>query len=434
MARKHSERAHAQWSASSTERNWLCPGNIALNLDAVKPPESKAAAWGTACHQIAEKMLKGETVVIGDRIETERYVFYVDDEFLQVAGEYVGHIMRRVTQGFDVYAIEQAFDLSQLLGIDGMQAGGTCDCILYNATAQVLEVVDLKTGKGTFVDAKNNPQERFYGLGALLQMDQDPTPVSRVVTTIVQPRYQHPQGAIRSEGLDVVELMDWTIDLAEKMRTAQAALAIYADVRNSEVKLEAWVDMYLNPGEIQCPFCPAAGSCPALRRNALAIAGAYEDDSGIQFKSNRFTENTTAGVERDLDMLEQLEAWIRERRALAHEMAVRGLRFDHWHLVERIGHRKYTLDDDAIIEEIRKRLPVSEGGLVDIKVKSPAGLERMLGKSAVEFFLGDLIEKPVVGTDLIRSTHTGRTAVESVVDRFFIEQDDSMETYDGTGK
>jgi hypothetical protein len=426
---RHKERAHAQWSASSTERNWLCPGNIALSMDVVKPPEGKAAAWGTACHEISEIVLKGGTVASGDRFETERHVFFADVEMVETAGAYVEYIRSRLNKGYSLYAVEQKFDLAQL-GL-GMEAGGTCDCMIYNPDTEDLEVVDLKTGKGHVVEAKGNPQERFYALGALLQMDMDPTPVSTVTTTIVQPRAHHAEGAIRSETLKLGELMDWVIDLDAKVRTAATALKLYAQARDNSVAMDSWVDTYLNPGETQCTFCPAAGACPALRRNAMAISGAWRDDGGIHFKSNQFAQNSVEGVEADLDMLEVLEAWIRERRALAHEMAVQGAKFDHHHLVEKIGNRKFTVPDARVITEITYNLPVAESDLYDRKLKSPAGLERLLGKGAVADLLGDFIERPVTGTDLIRSSQAKRETVPSLVDRYFVEP---METYHGTGE
>jgi uncharacterized protein DUF2800 len=169
-----------------------------------------------------------------------------------------------------------------------------------------------------------------------------------------------------------------------------------------------------------------------LRRNALAIAGVYEDDSGVHTKSNRFAKNTIEGVEADLDMLDQLEEWVRSRRALAHEMAMNGMKFDHHVLVKKVGHRKYKLPDAEMAEAIRAR--IGETDIFEKKLKSPAALERAVGKSAVEVFLGDLIDRPVIGTDLIRSTHTERTAAKTLVDLLFSDTDETMETYDGPGK
>lgn len=425
---RHKDRSHAQWSASSTERNWLCPGNIALALDTVKVPENKPAAWGTACHEVSEAKLKGEPVP--DKIETERHVFVPDTEMLEVSAVYTGYIEQRVREdGYSIYAVEQKFDLGSL-GL-GMEAGGTCDAILYNPTIEDLEVVDLKTGKGKVVEARGNPQERFYGVGALLQMDQDPTPVRTVTTTIVQPRAQHRDGVIRSETLPLGALMDWLIDLDEKVRTAATAIKLYEQARDNSVAMDTWADTYLHVGETQCTFCPAAGACPALRRSAMAVSGAWYDDSGVHMKSNQFRENTVEAVEADLDMLDTLETWIRERRALAHEMASQGYPFDHHTLVEKIGNRKFVMEGVKLVDAIRERMPISDEQLFDLKVKSPAGLERSVGKSTVATFLDDLIIRPVTGTDLIRSSQTSRTTVPSLVDKFFIEP---MEISDGTSE
>jgi hypothetical protein len=370
-----------------------------------------------------------ETVDSGARIETERHVFYVDSEMLEVSRVYTDYINARRKAGYSVYAVEENFDLG-VLGL-GMEAGGTCDCILYNPTTEDLEVVDLKTGKGLVVEVKGNPQERFYAVGALLGMDQDPTPVATVTTTIVQPRAQHRDGIIRSETMPMAALMDWLIDLDAKIRTAAAAIKLYGAARDNTVAMDTWVDTYLHVGEVQCTYCPAAGACPALRRNAMAISGAWRDDSGVHFKSNQFKQNSVEDVEADLDMLETLEGWIRERRALAHEMAVQGYKFDHHTLVEKIGNRAYVVPPEQVPAAIRAIIPISDEQLFDLKVKSPAGLERSIGKATVRDFLSDLIHRPVTGTDLIRSSQTTRETVPSLVDRFFVEP---MEISDGTSE
>jgi hypothetical protein len=419
--RKHHTRKHAQWSASATSRNWLCPGNLALAQDVPLATESRAAAWGTACHEVAEKLLRKQHVDIGTEISTERHVFHVDQEMTDCAYAYVDYIRSRITEGCDLVGIEKEFSLADV-GLP-MEAGGTADCVLYEPRRKRLEIVDLKTGKGHAVDAAGNAQERFYALGVLLSLNLENLPVIEVVTTIVQPRLPHRDGLIRSEILHIADLVDWATDLYPHIKAAAQALETYAAARSNTVSMDDWVDAWLNPGESQCTFCPAAGACPALRRNALEIAGAYRDDAGeIRFKSNLFAENSGEAVEADLDMIEHLEGWIRERRALAHNMAQSGHQFDHWSLVEKIGHRKFNgASTSDIIAAIRERLPLSDEQLFDRKLKSPAGLEREIGKNAVELHLADLIVRPVTGTDLIRSSNTERKATPSLIDRLFEE-------------
>lgn len=416
--RKHKDRKHDEWSASSTERNWLCPGNLAISKDLVKTPENKAAAWGTACHQVSEKLLTQNLIEIGEEITTERHVFYVDQEMVDCALVYTDYIGSRLVEGFDLYAVEKKFSLAKL-GLP-MEAGGSADAVLYHPVDHILEVVDLKTGKGKVVDAIGNPQERFYALGVLIELPPS-MPVKTVMTTIVQPRLPHKDGIIRSESLHVGDLIDWIIDLDMHIRTTAEAIKTYETARNSPVQMDEWVDLYLDPGETQCTFCPAAGGCPALRKNALEIAGAWQDERGlIQFKSNLFAENSIEAVEADLDMLDHMESWIRERRALAHEMASQGYRFDHHVLVEKIGNRKFDgKNEDDIVAKIRDRIPISDEQLYDRKLKSPAGLERAIGKKAVETHLDGLIVRPITGTDLIRTSTQNRAPAQTVTDLLF---------------
>jgi len=354
---------------------------------------------------------------IGDEIETERHVFYVDQEMMDCANVYFDYVRSRMTEGCDLLAVEQKFDLASLSL--PMEIGGTADCVLYDKLLDTIEVVDLKTGKGKMVEATNNAQGRLYALGVLVGINQKQMPVTYIRTTIVQPRLPHRDGIIRSEDLHIAELMDWTIDLAERVDAAANALLGYANAKGNTVVMDDWVESFLNPGEEQCTFCPAAGGCPALRKRALEIAGMEEAG---RFKSNVFAENSIEQVEADLDVLEHLEGWVRERRALAHEMASQGMRFDHWTLVEKIGHRKFVgKDTGEILTNIRDRLPLSDEQLFDRKLKSPAGIEREIGKHAVEEHLGDIIIRPVTGTDLIRNSNADRTPALSVADRLFQE-------------
>jgi len=416
MRKPQKARKHAQWSASSTERNWLCPGNLAIGEDIPPRPSNKAAEWGTACHTVAERLLKKEVPIdIGDEIETERSIFYVDQEMMDCAWVYTDYIRDRLKAGFNLLAVEQQFDLKSMAL--PMDIGGTADAVLHNPFEKVLEIVDLKTGKGKWVDAVGNPQERLYALGVLVNTNLSGTPVRQVMTTIVQPRYQGGD-AVRSDSFHIGDLIDWTSDLVPRVTLAAEALKTYAAAKSNTVTLDEWVKEYLVPGETQCTFCPAAGGCPALRKRALEIAG--RDDNGA-YRSNVLLHNTVEEVEADLDLFEQLENWIRERRALAHDMAVQGIKFDHHVLVDRIGHRKFIgIGEAAVVAQIRTRIPIEDVNLFDRKLKSPAGLEKAIGKKAVETHLGDMIVRPVTGTDLIRTTNTGRTAAATVAD--FIEE------------
>jgi hypothetical protein len=103
-------------------------------------------------------------------------------------------------------------------------------------------------------------------------------------------------------------------------------------------------------------------------------------------------------------------------------MASQGHAFDHHCLVEKIGHRKFVGASEAdIVASLRSRIPLSDEQLFDRKLKTPAGIERQIGKVTFEQNLADLVIRPVIGTDLIRTTNTERTLAPTTIDRLFQE-------------
>ena len=76
--------------------------------------------------------------------------------------------------------------------------------IYYNG---IVEIIDLKFGKGVEVSAIENPQLRLYGLGAY-ELLKDFEDVKTIKTTIVRPRLHN----ISTEELDASELVKWGLE------------------------------------------------------------------------------------------------------------------------------------------------------------------------------------------------------------------------------
>lgn len=87
---------------------------------------------------------------------------------------------------------------------------GTCDIIVK--LPKCLHVIDAKFGKGVPVEIEGNAQLRYYGAGARRHFG-DETP-GNIVLTIVQPRRPHPDGPVRSEQIDLFDLIGWEGELA----------------------------------------------------------------------------------------------------------------------------------------------------------------------------------------------------------------------------
>lgn len=417
-------RTHATWSASAAHRYFECPGSLTL-IQALPPSqESQPAAWGTACHAVSAKaLLAGKNAIdyIGSTETTERFSFIVDKDMADCAQIYIDYCREKMDGQNAEWWIEAPFSLNPL-GTP-FDSGGISDFSAIYRDREMLEIVDLKTGRGIIVEVEDNVQLRTYALGVFLKF-QGKHKITTIKSTIVQPRAPHKDGIIRSEVFHVADLIDWTTDMLVAMGKAEVARNVYRQIEGNTVKFDEWSDNHLKTGP-QCDWCPVSGACPAQRREALKIAGVWFDYDGIpQLSPNDLAENSPAMVERDLDLLDQLETWIRGRRALAHEMAAQGIAFRNWSLVEKFGHRKFEGATEAeMIARIRKIIPLSDDQLFDRKLKSPAGIERAIGKKAAGK-LAPIIVKPSIGTDLVRidKSNVAREPAQTIAEKYFQEE------------
>lgn len=428
MTTDHGGRAHATWSASSTSRNWACAGALALGAVVDKlDVESEAAAWGTACHQVAEKCLqsgKDADTLIGTVEKTKRFSFEVDEEMANTAQVYVDYV--RDQHNYDAAGkptaknalwIEERFSLAKL--DPPFDAGGTCDAVIYNPDLKLLEVVDLKGGRGVKVDAFENKQLRTYALGAMLAHPD--LKVERVKVTIVQPRMG--DGLPKSEEFHVFDLAEWTVELMARMNRSAEAMREYADIKGDLMR-EAWGDKYVVAGD-HCTFCPAAGICPALEKKALAVANAFFTDSGAVAVRNQPSELDPARLAKVLDGADMLTGWLNAVRALATRLAQSGTAIEDpesgakYILVDKIGNRKFK--GDFPVEGLKKIGLTSEDLYVPA-MRSPAQLEKHLGSKrhkALKAQLDELIHRPVTGQALVSAAKTTRTPVPSQAEKFF---------------
>jgi hypothetical protein len=409
----HAERAHSVWSASSTDRNWSCPGALALTID-MPETTSEAADWGTACHQISERCLRNGTDAvdyIGTTEKGKEHSFEVDDEMADCAQMYVDYVRQWEHRGTDLM-IEQKFSLAAL--DPPFDAGGTGDAVIWKPVERQIEVVDLKGGRGVVVEAKGNPQLRTYALGAMLA--NPGLPVETIKVTIVQPRAGHKDGRIRSETFDVTDLVEWTADLMRAMAWAKVALMELPNLPRA-----AWATAYLNAGA-HCKFCKAAGICPALEQKALDAAGVWFDDLDQPRISNAPDTMSPERLAQLLDAADMIGDWINAVRAHAHREAEGGTAIPNYVLVEKEGREKW-LDDAA---QAKAAAAAAAAGVPADKVfnapklRTPKQVRDALKKAKIDpAIVAGLSETPKTGTQLVRATKTTRAAVPSRVEQHF---------------
>jgi hypothetical protein len=406
----HSARSHATWSASATARNVHCPGAIAMAAHAPPDKESIHSARGTAAHEIAEWCLAENAEAmsaIGRTLTAKVHAVVIDEELANSAQAYVDYVRERVATGATL-KIEQHFSLASLN--PPFDAGGTADAVLHWPEAKRLEVVDLKNGRG-IVDAENNPQLRTYALGAMLA--NPGLRVDKITATIIQPRVG--DGRPKSETFHVTDLLEWTGDLVAAMEMSKQAFDSFPGLEPG-VRLDLWASAWLKPGK--CTFCPAEGFCPALKARALEVANVWFDDRDQATIRNSADERSPEAVARDLNMLDLLEDWIKARRAYAHTLAESGETIPGWQLCETHGHRKWAADEAKVAADLKSVAGLAEDQIYDRKLKSPAGIEKALGKAGKEK-ISSMWLKPVTGKALVRIEKATTPPAKSRAELYF---------------
>lgn len=318
---------HSVVGASSMYRWSACPGSVKM-CEGLKSLPSKYADEGTFAHSVA-----------ADMIMTGCWDKTAPPEMIEYLKIYVDTVEELVGDKF----IEHKFDLSSLF--PGMF--GTADCVVYNKKTKVLSVLDLKYGAGIAVEVENSQQLQFYALGALMSLG---FPCETVEVIIVQPRCPHPDGAVRRWSFPAIDLLDFAADAVEAAKKTQEPNA----------KLVA--------GD-HCRFCGAAGFCSEIKKQALAKA---------KEQFSQLTPYDPKTLSEVLTWLPTLESWVKSVREFAYTEFQHGRPIPGYKLVAKRATRKWKMDD----AEIAKALGDSPD-LWDKSLKSPAQMEKLLGKNAV---------------------------------------------------
>jgi hypothetical protein len=259
---------HSLFGASSAARFIACPGAWREGQKAEKagltPRRSKTSVYaeeGTAAHALAEICLAAgkpphDYVDISIQLKSSGSRFKVDFDFAEAVGVYYDLIDHLKSLGCEIW-LEKTVEPAWAWTGDTHQTQdaslpfdlfGTADCVAYLPETGHLFVVDLKFGRGVLVEVANNPQLKYYAVGAMRELLAKGRPIKQVTTTIVQPRMAHPDGPVRSTEYHRLELINW----------ARGEL-------KPAIDLALTPDAPLSAGS-HCRFCPAILSCEEAKK------------------------------------------------------------------------------------------------------------------------------------------------------------------------
>lgn len=394
----------------------MCSGALALTMD-LPERTNEAADWGTACHQIAEKCLRSKRDAadfIGTTEKGKKHSFEVDEEMAETAQVYVDYVLGEFSlQPGRELSIEQRFSLETLN--PPFEAGGTADAVVYKPDEKLLEVIDLKGGRGHVVEAIGNPQLRTYALGAMLA--NKGLAVDTVKVTIVQPRAPHKSGRIRSESFHVIDLVEWTQELMEAMKRSKAA-----SIEKHYNHTAQWAGKWLKAGA-HCKFCKAAGFCPALQQKTYDAANVWFDDLDKPRLSNSPDAMSPEAIAQALHAADMIGDWINAVRAYAHAQAESGVEIPGFILVAKEGRETWIDDGGDKAAAVAKKAGLDEAKIFNPgKVRTPKQIRDALTKAGLKAAVAELdglSGKSDKGTNLVAADKTTRQAVAPAAHKHF---------------
>jgi hypothetical protein len=357
---------HAKLSPSKRSRWALCPGSIREEAKYPDPGSGPAATDGTHSHTLLEHCIKqfvDPLSMVGQLMTDHEGSFHVDKdraERVKVAFDYLYQIKNL---GFEVIS-ETKVDPKFLLGRDDLS--GTVDVQIIGG--DTLELIDYKDGMG-IVTAEGNLQLEQYAYGVLagykLPVNAE-YPFKTIRMTIIQPKL-----ALR--GMPAITSHDVSVrDLLSRMGiiVTQAAATDAPDAP-------------LVPGESQCKFCRAKGSCSALASNVMK-------EVGIMFQPVVSQTLDVAQQSADKDPSTMDDAQIRQimeaaplmrqllegvekeaLRRLEAGQTIPGLK-----LVNGRGSRAWALPEDKMAEKLVK-MGIPKSAVYETKLVTPAKAEKL---------------------------------------------------------
>ena len=381
----HSGRAHALLSPSGSHRWMHCTPSARLEEN-MPESTSSAAEEGTVAHELAEyaldMYLKGEYMPLLDELPTPKHIAanqYYSPEMDKYVTDYVCYVcdIYETVQDAEMH-IERKFDLTSYVP----ECFGSCDCDIVGK--KVLNIIDLKYGKGVQVDAKDNSQLMMYALGVLRTLSpKRQAEIETVRMHIAQVRL----GNYSVFEMPSRELTHWGIHVLRP--TAEKAFAGKGDTVVGS----------------HCKFCKFKAQCRAQRD---ALVGDFEELGDIKALS----------LDEIADLLTKVDMysdWLSSVKSHALSEALAGKNLKGWKLVE--GRSVRTITDEEKAVEILVGMGYTEEELRNHKLKGIEDLEKKVGKKALAVSLGDILEKPK-GAPTLALESDKREALQPTIDMF----------------
>ena len=353
----NTEREHAELSASGAHRWATCTTSYQMGLDPGLPDNTSLyAERGAYLHDIAHQLLRQSA----DNFVPKNPLFKALN---------VTEIEAILSYAYYVKLIPGGKYFEEKVNFSHVVPGGfgTVDALIYDDYK--MTVIDLKTGHGVKVKAKENYQLILYAIGAL-QMNN---PLFNKIETI--------QLVIHQDIIDHVDC--WKL--------SKEKLFEYGDFfREQAYRSLDTNSIDFNPAKETCQFCRAKGVCKAYMNYSLDMA--RKGFKNLLLEPHTLTNDEIAQV---LDKVSAFRDWIKGVEEVAAEKLARHETISGFTLGRGRCTRAWT--NQAEVESLlrKKRIPLSQ--LYNKKFISPAQAEKLgLDKYDIKKFIHTSVGKPVI--------------------------------------
>jgi hypothetical protein len=363
----HSARKHALLSASGASR-WLhCTPSARLEEKFEESSPSTSSVYadeGTLAHEFGDLNLRKAAGRITDSVfekeikELRKHPLY-SSEMEGEVDKYVTYVLEAFAEAKQktpdaVLMIEERLDFSHLVE----QGFGTGDAGVI--ADGVLEIIDLKYGKGIRVNAEENPQLMLYGSGALrsFELMYD---IHTIKMTIVQPRLDH----ISSWEIPVEDLIKWGD------KTVKPAAA------------KAYEGQGIQKAGDHCKWCKVKAMCATLAAKNIALARHEFKDPHL------LTDKQLIEVFSQIPMLQD---WANAVGDYLLAEALKGKQWPGYKVVEGRSQRKW-IDETQVVTTLLD-LKYTEDKFMISKLAGIPAIEKLVGKKEFPVVLGEHVVLP----------------------------------------
>ena len=345
---------------STAKRVMNCPGSVALVQKMPPQPSNKYADEGTLLHNVIAE------IVMTDKHPEEFLHTKYNDQVLTL--DLIDNKLVPALAALDVIDPnkEMEIEAESRVGFGDLLPDVFGSTDLIGRIGKRAVVLDWKFGDGVAVDAEENPQLMFYAAAAMRTEETKWAfvDVEEIEMVIVQP----PQ--VKRWVTTPARIAQFEKDLVKAVKLAQQP--------NAELKI----------GD-HCRWCAAKPICPQM-------TGAV--DRALKTQIESIDAPMLGAYLANADMLED---WIKDLRALAHQILDSGALVPGYKLVNKRGIRQWTDEKDVVHWLDGKGLEPTE--IYSKELLSPAQMEKVLKK-----------RKMTLPDDLVVSVSSGTTlAAES---------------------